>query len=282
MKPILLPTDFSENSKSALRYGLEIAKRLKAEVIFFHANHVPVIAPNTPVGVYDNLIITDEKKQKESLEHLKSTLYLELGLSEEEVPSKCVVRLGFAVDEIVNEAEDENVGLIIIGTEGASGLQKALVGTNAASAIKKSHIPVLTVPTGTIFNGIRKIALATDFHHVEDKNIITPLLEMALLFDAEILIFNIRKDKSTQPSFEEAAEGFVFEEAFSKVKHSYFLSENKNITQGIEDFVKEHKADLLVMMPHKQGFWEGLFSTSYSQEVAQDAVSPLLTLPGRQ
>ncbi|MBA3900335.1 MAG: universal stress protein [Bacteroidetes bacterium] len=279
MNTILLPTDFSESSMNSVKYGLEIAKALKTDVIIFHANHVPVIAPNTPVGVYDNLIINDEQKQKESLNKMKDRIYSEIGISETEVPVRCIVKLGFAVDEIVNVAEDEKVGLIVIGTQGATGLQKALIGSNAASVIKSSKVPVLSIPFASAFNGIKKIALATDFHHIEDKEVVSPLLEIALLFNAEVLVFNVRKDKAEVPTFEQAAEGLDLEEALKSVIHSFHISENENAIMGIEGFVKGSNADILAMIPRKQSFWANLFSTSYTEEIALDALVPLLILP---
>lgn len=282
MKSILLPTDFSEISDNALRYALEIAKALKTEVVFFHANHIPVIAPNTPVGVYDNLIVTDDKKQKEALVSFKNKIYQETGITEAEVPSRCIVKLGFAVDEIEAIAEEENIGLIALGTHGASGLQKALIGSIAASVVKKSKCPVLAIPAGAVFQGINKIALATDFHHLENKITISPLLEMALLFNSEVLIFNVRKDKANMPTFEEAVEGMDLEEILQDIDHSFHISENNDITKGIEEFVKNQNADILAMIPHPHSFWDSLFTTSYTEEIALDAVVPLLTLPEKR
>jgi nucleotide-binding universal stress UspA family protein len=279
MNTILLPTDFSDNSHNALKYGLEIAKALKTDVIIFHANHVPVIAPNTPVGVYDSLIINDEKKQKESLIKLKDKIYAEMGITEKEVPVRCVVKLGFAVDEILNIAEEQNIGLVVMGTQGATGLQKAFIGSNAASIIKGSKKPILSVPFKSQFKGINKIALATDFHHIEDKKAILPLLEIALLFNAEVQVFNVRKDKTQVPTFEEAAEGLDLEEALVSVKHSFHFSESDKAIEGIEGFVKESNSDILAMIPRKLTFWESLFSSSHTEEIAMDALLPLLILP---
>jgi nucleotide-binding universal stress UspA family protein len=279
MNTIILPTDFSDNSINAIRYGLEIAKVTKAEVIFFHVNHVPVIAPNTPVGVYDSLITYDEEKQMQALEDLRESIYKELNLNPTEVKSRCVLKLGFAVDEIINISEETNAGLVVLGTEGASGFKKIFLGSNASGVIKKTPCPVLSIPQDYRFSGIRKIALATDFHHVEDKLILSPLLEIAVLFGAEINILHVKTDKDSVPEFSETSEGFELKEFLNEVPVSFRIIENKDVVKGIEKFIEEQKIDILAMMPHKQTFWESLFNKSYTEEIALDAIAPLLILP---
>ncbi|MDQ3193302.1 MAG: universal stress protein [Bacteroidota bacterium] len=279
MKTILLPTDFSENASNAVRYGLNIAKATKASVIFFHANHVPVIAPNTPVGVYDNLIRIDEEQQLESLHQLRDKLYAELGINLEDVPSKCIVKLGFVVDEISEAAKEFNIGLIVMGTQGASGLKKTFIGSNTVSVIQNGVAPLLSVPETAKYKKIEKIVLATDYHLSKDEKVHSLLLEIALIFNSEVLILNVKPELEKVPSFDQAVEGLKIESVFKPIKHSFHFSENDDIVDGIESFVKQKNADILAMMPHKKSAFEALFTKSYTEEIAFQADIPLLTLP---
>jgi nucleotide-binding universal stress UspA family protein len=279
MRTILFPTDFSDNSLNAIKYGLHIAKATKADVLFLHVNHVPMIAPNTPVGVYDTLIRENEHKQQKNLEDLRDRAYRESEISPDEVQSECLIKLGFAVDEISEMPIKYNIGLIVMGTHGASGLKKALIGSNTASVIKKATCPVLSIPTSCTFEDIDKIVLATDFNHHTDDKVFAPLLELSVLFGAEVLIFNVRKHLEEVPSFKEANEGLKVEEALKIVNHSYHFSENDDIAEGIKKFVEEQQPDLLAMLPHRHTFFENLFSKSYTEEMALSIEIPLLTLP---
>ncbi|HET6244749.1 MAG: universal stress protein [Bacteroidetes bacterium] len=279
MKPILLPTDFSENAANAIRYGLNIAKITKASVIFFHVNHVPVIAPNTPVGVYDTLIRTEEEQQLESLYRIRDTMFAELGINAEEISAQCIVKLGFAVDEINAVAKEHNAGLIVMGTQGASGLQKVFIGTNAASVIKNSECAVLSIPSTVHYKKIEKIVLATDYHLSKDAKSHAPLLEIALLFNAEVLILNIKRQMEEVPTFDQALEGLKIENVFKSVNHSFHFSESDDVIEGIENFVKHSNADVLAMLPHKKSIFELLFKKSHTEEIAYHANIALLTLP---
>lgn len=281
MKKILLPTDFSENAYNALCYGLKIAQKTGADVLFFHANHVPIIIPDTPTTMYESVIANEDKRQLEALVKLKDKLFKQLNITPEQVKADCMVKPGFAVDAIVEVVKDENIGLIVMGTKGASGIKKLLLGSNTASIIKKVDCPVLAVPDTAQFKGIDKIVFATDYHEINDKNVLTPLVEMALLFDSELLIFNVKEEEEQVPSVSQAAEGLKIETAFKPVNHSYHFSEDGDIPEAIEEFVEKTNADLLVLMPHRPNLFEQLFTTSVTKEIAFQTKIPLLTLPER-
>jgi nucleotide-binding universal stress UspA family protein len=280
MNTILLPTDFSDNSLNAIVFGLNIAKVTNADVLFLHVNHVLVIAPNTPVGVYDTLILQEQENQQRNLELFKNKAFAKAGIAPEEITSECLIRLGFAVDEITEIPAKYKVGLIVMGTHGASGLKKALIGSNTASVIKKASCPVLAVPAFATFKDIDKIVLATDFNYTIDDEVLIPLLEISVLFGAEVLVLNVRKHLDEVPSFHEANEGLKVEQALKNVSHSYHFSENDNITRGISDFIKDQRPDLLAMLPHKHTFFETIFTKSNTEEMAFSSEIPLLTLPG--
>ena len=279
MKKILLPTDFSDNAYNAICYGLKIAQKTGTEVLFFHANHVPIITPDTPVGMYESIIVNEDKRQLELLVQLKDKLFNQLNITPGQVKAKCIVKPGFSVDEIIDLVENENISLIVMGTKGASGIQKLLMGSNTASVIKKASCPVLAVPDNVRFKGISKIVLATDYHEINDKKTLTPLLEIALLFNSELLIFNVKEEEEQIPSFSKAAQGLKLETAFMPVNHSYHFSEDGNVIGAIKEFVEKTNADMLVLIPHKRTLFEQIFSTSVSKEIAFQTKIPLLTLP---
>ncbi len=65
---------------------------------------------------------------------------------ENAIPSKTIIRTGHPVEEIIREAEDSKVDLIIIGSHGKSALKAALLGSVTFGVIHKdTKIPVLIV-----------------------------------------------------------------------------------------------------------------------------------------
>jgi hypothetical protein len=61
-------------------------------------------------------------------------------------------------------------------------------------------------------------------------------------------------------------------------KISGFVSQNTNITEGLEVFLKEHPADILVMHPQKHSLLESLFSKSVTKKMSFQTRVPMLVV----
>ena len=69
------------------------------------------------------------------------------------------------------------------------------------------------------------------------------------------------------------------ENKLAETNHIYYFSENEDLITGINDFVKERKADMIVTIPHRHSLLERLFHESNSKKIAFHTAIPLLTLP---
>lgn len=143
---ILCPTDFSELSLLALRYGREFAEQFKAQL---HCIHVvdesqqawaalgPEAAPIV-VPTEDVLNAASERMQSFFDAHLVGMTY---------VPITNVIA-GRPFVEIVRYAKEKTCDLIIIATHGRGGVMHALMGSVAEKVVRKAPCPVLTVRGG--------------------------------------------------------------------------------------------------------------------------------------
>ncbi len=137
---ILVPTDFSEHSKEALRYAVEMAKVHDAEIILGHVMEPPIY-PTMFEGAAVAVPPLDESFRKQLEEHLEDLRKEEVG----EITSKIVVREGSATSELTELAKDEDVDLIIIATHGYTGIKHMLLGSTAEKVVRNAPCPVLTV-----------------------------------------------------------------------------------------------------------------------------------------
>src|SRR5690606_2251601 len=108
----LVPTDFSEPAKNALRYASVLAKLTQAEIKVLHVFNVPVVDPYMPG---DTLEILMQEVKNGAEAQMKDLLAEFPGLSGE-----CLH--GFVVDDIAAYADQMNADLIVMGTTGASGI----------------------------------------------------------------------------------------------------------------------------------------------------------------
>ncbi len=141
IKRILIPIDFSEHSKNALRYAVPFAKQFDAELLLVYVVE-PTVYPADfgfgQVGVPD-LEPELRKRGKEELNRL-----LEEHVAGK-VPGRTIIKSGKPFIEINNTAKEENIDLIIIATHGHTGVEHILFGSTAEKVVRKAPCAVLVV-----------------------------------------------------------------------------------------------------------------------------------------
>jgi nucleotide-binding universal stress UspA family protein len=143
-KKILVPTDFSDHSRLALRYALELANFYKYEITLFHAFEQQMHPSFYASGKTSMFEIDSELKQRatEAMTRFRN----ELG--KPEIETKYVFAEGAAYHEIVEYTKKENFDLLVIATHGLRGLEHFLIGSTTEKVIRHAEIPVLTVKLG--------------------------------------------------------------------------------------------------------------------------------------
>src|SRR5512138_269372 len=140
LKTILVPSDFSECSDEALRYGLELARRFDAQLHLLHVVQDPVAQPWAAEGFSVPLFEVVEQWQKQAEERLRASVP-EADLGRVTVAS--VVATPYA--EILDYAATHAVDLIVMGTHGRGGVTHMLLGSIAERVVRRAPCPVLTV-----------------------------------------------------------------------------------------------------------------------------------------
>ena len=150
IRRILFPTDFSEPAKAAQKYAMALADRFGAELHLLHVV-VPVVAMPLPDSTTAwTLSAADLKWQVDAAE---KRLLQELGPDwAEERRTMHTAVVGYAVEEIVKYAKEHEIGMIVLGTHGRTGLSHLLLGSVAEKLVRLATCPVLTVhPQGHPF-----------------------------------------------------------------------------------------------------------------------------------
>ena len=142
IKRILVPVDFSDCSKQALEYALELQDQLRAELVVLHVWHIPPL-------VEGELIIQPAGASQMSV---SNWMELEAARSMEQFikPLKSArlttkLKEGLPSETIHKFAQEENIDVIVMGTQGRTGLKRWMMGSVAERVIRTSSCPVLTV-----------------------------------------------------------------------------------------------------------------------------------------
>lgn len=173
---------------------------------------------------------------------------------------------GYPVEDVVvNFARHNDVSLIIMGTKGATGLKKKLIGSNATAVINSSEVPVITVPEPARFNKLKHIVYATDMTNINAE--MKKPVPLAKLFDATVHISHIvspGSKKKIDPK--KIVTGLVLQMKYPKI--TFHISMNEDILEGIDEYIVDKKADILAMFTHDVTFFERLFGKSVTHEMA--------------
>jgi nucleotide-binding universal stress UspA family protein len=137
---ILVPTDFSESAANALRHAREYAARFDAELVLIH------VVETLAVGYASDLfpVPMAEVVQEMAGQARAELAKLAEGLRAEGLRVRELVTQGKPSAEIVRVAEEESVGLIVVGTHGKGVLDHALFGSTTERVMRKAPCPVLS------------------------------------------------------------------------------------------------------------------------------------------
>ncbi|HUI10315.1 MAG TPA: universal stress protein [Bacteroidota bacterium] len=138
---ILVPIDFSIHSKNALKYAVPIAEKFKASIHLVYVVEPTIYPADLGFGQVVLPGVEDELREKGG-EELEALMAKEIG---GRVKSTCSVRTGNPHQEILREAEEMNVAMIVVATHGHSGVEHMLFGSTADRIVRNAKCPVLTV-----------------------------------------------------------------------------------------------------------------------------------------
>ncbi|MCC7178868.1 MAG: universal stress protein [Acidobacteria bacterium] len=142
LKHVLVPTDFSETSDVALKYGKAFAAAFGATLHVVHVIEEPYGQPWAVEAYGFSLAALQDEWIKEAKGRMEKIL-----TDEERASLKAVTTtvLGHPVMEIQRYAKDNNIDLIVMGTHGRGPLGHVVMGSVAERLVRKSPCPVLTV-----------------------------------------------------------------------------------------------------------------------------------------
>jgi len=137
MGRILIATDGSEGAAAAIAEGLDLARRLDAEVIF------AAVRPPVPDFLGEPLY---QKRLSDDLAHARNALEEARKAAEQAgITSEYELLEGDPAEEIARLAETRDADLVIVGTRGLGAVAGALLGSVSSAVVRRSTRPVVVV-----------------------------------------------------------------------------------------------------------------------------------------
>ena len=155
MKKVLLPTDFSTNAYNAILYALKLYGNTSCVFYLMHSYMVPIYTSEynmaNPLGM--DLLEIYKKQAMDQLTALKE----ELLLHHKNPKHRFEVHSAFGIltDEIWEFVRKEEIDVVVMGTQGATGAKEVLLGSNTV------HLSTLLMKIPSKFYSLRILKWTT-------------------------------------------------------------------------------------------------------------------------
>lgn len=282
MKNILVLTDFSIRAEYAAEYAAHLAVKNQANLILCNIMEITSsfatgIEVNWPIA--DHLILKNESIL--DLKELEKKLNQVISISNEGfIPKISIIAdFGFLADVTEKIIAEKSIDLVVLGSHKSSGLARFIFGSHTHSLLDKLKCPILLIPEGLKFKGLKTIVYATDLTFNCNK-VIKYLSNLAKPFDAEISINHIsplgipvtESEQSIGVSIQKE-----LEQDHSPV--SYHTIKGDNVKKSLLELSGSGKVDIVALVHKRYDFFEHLFHSSISKQMADNGKIPLLIMP---
>jgi nucleotide-binding universal stress UspA family protein len=274
MKTILVPTDFSEISRNAARYAMAFAAEVNAnKIVLYNAYQAPpVLTENTipAMPVIDIDTIKDISEQ--GMYSFAQTL-------QQDCPAGIVLehRTGFSIlAKDVNEiCKDVNADLIVMGITGASKIEEVLIGSTAINVMKVTKIPVIIVPAEAKYTAVRNVMLACDFKKVVETTPVEPIKKILDATRAKLYAVNVYESEK-ELTTAKTAQKDLLQSLLKDYDPSFEFIKSDDFNDAINQYVEAKKIDMIIAIPRKRNFLEGLFKERHTKKLAFHSHVPLM------
>jgi len=275
MKKILVAIDFSDCSINALEHAITIADKANVGIKMVWVNK-----PESSREVFTEGPETLSSLVEDRFEELKEK-YKDM-LEVDSLEFK--IREGKIYKEIIAEADEEDVFLIMAGTHGSSGFEEFWMGSNAYRIVTSVRKPIVTIRGGIkIGRNLTKIVLPID-STIETRQKVPFTAYLASIFNAEVHILSVYTSKvksimNRVDNYSEQVMKHLEEENISYVLESQHTT---NLTDLAIEYAQSIEANLISIMTEQERTTKNLWLGTYAQQMVNHSPIPVLCIHPRE
>ena len=262
MKKLLLLTDLSDESVNTYRYGLQLAKTLRAEIVLLYCSAEKAITMTEQFNYIQKL--------RSFADRFAQTLTGKIDV----LPSvECFVTAGEPVNAITKMVETRQIDLLVASENFLENLQSE----TPLPLQQLIPCPAILVPENVVFKKIKEIVFATDFTD-QDVEVAKGICKLASDLKAHVsfLHFYPKTEANGWARFQHKAEEMATD--LQEFKTSFHLIEEEDLLEGMNDFAEKNRADLFVLATQDTHLLLQYFQQTYRKTQAYHTRIPLLNL----
>ena len=273
MNNILVPCDFSQQSRAAYKTAIDWAAHSGGEVAVLHA-----IFPQVAYAGFgtESIVISPdyfsniESRAKEEFEKMNREFNVP------SIRSSLEISYGDLVASINTFIQSNSIDAVVMGTSGSSGIAEIFIGSNTEKVVRYSPVPVLAVREYADVFSIKNILFPT-LLALDQTEFVKKLTEFQKFLSATLHIlvvnspYNFMSDNDTKGAFKE------FVKHYKLSNYEYHFVNYRTEEEGILDFASTQKMDLIAMATHARKGLAHLFNGSLTENVVNHISMPIWT-----
>ncbi|MBT8185338.1 MAG: universal stress protein [Eudoraea sp.] len=280
MKNILFPTDFSDNARNALKYAQRLFKDVRCNFYLLHVSDY-IDYPTRRISLDDHEDVDTQELIVPSKKQLNSLLRkVEVTNSNKNHKFFSIHEHGFFLESIKKHIEERKIGLIVMGTKGASGLRQRILGSNTGDVITKVKCNTLIIPLGIQFSEPKEVAFATDYNIFYSHNILDAVTEMLRLGKGNIRVMNVTRMGRKLSDLQEKNKEYLVDyltESFPD-SNSFHTITNRNVNAAIQCFVESRDIDMIIMVAKNLNFIQQILFDSLVEKLSFHSTVPFFVI----
>ena len=271
MNSIIVPVDFSNQSEKALKIAASLAKEHKAELYVLHMLELsPAIMGESGYISQEQVVHLIKLGEQRFADFLDKPYLKELKV----IP---IIKHYKVFSEVAEVAEKHKADLIVMGSNGADGLQEIFIGSNTERVVRTSDVPVLVIK-GNEVNGFnpKHFVFACDFEE-ENLDAFHRAKKLADKLSAEMILVNINTPGDNFLSTKDA---------FKKINKFLHLANESleveiyndySVEKGILNYGESISADMIGIPTHGRKGLSHFFMGSIGEDIANHSKIPVVT-----
>ena len=275
MEKIIAAIDFSKTALNASKYAAALSSELNAQLILAHVIEVPLVPLQVPLTA-----IEFEEIEKSATGQLNDLIEHLLFHTNNQIDIRAEIKYGFAETALAGLCKENAPLAVVVGLRGHSPSTNSFLGSTALRIVPYMECPVLIIPDKAVFSGIKNIAIASDSEQISENPTIQSIKKWLSAFHVPPDIVHVTTEEDF--SLKNVSANIFLQNRFSEFSPRFHSIHNKNVEEGIFDFLEQKKPDLLIVVPGRYSFFKKLFHASHSKQLILHSNLPVLAVPAHQ
>lgn len=276
MKNILLLTDFSDNARNAIDYALEFFQKWECKFYILHVQ-------KSSEYISDDLMTAESGSMvyKAVLEKATNKLTrLIASLQENYKGSNCefqpLVDYDDFIAAITQVVSKNEIDLICMGSNGATGAKEVLFGSNTLQVIRNINQSLLVVPEGYKFTGINSVLFSIHKEQEFQPKELYVLKDILNKYNANLNVLQVLEENNDEK--EMTLNAFV-QQHFKGISTAAKTVVGLPFPDAISAFEQLEKVDLHALVMEKERILDRIIFGSENKAISEESLIPLLILP---